>query len=452
MNFDIVSLVGMLSFYWEFHGIIALYGFCASWAILHSHERPEWSHGAHWTNHRLVFDVLVLMILHHLVSIFPACLACCNSTDVFRNCHIQIFFLLLIGLSLYWLSLRIKINLLLRHLSRSWSVTRWIRRIQPSIIILEILLRTSTLYSSRSLVCRSVRTSNIRIDILRRTRFVNTILRVFNLMDILNFLINWISHDLIVIINAQVLDLLIFRIYWMRRSNSTLGGLLYDLLIINNLIGGVRHAENLSPHLSITRLLIILRRFRVVDITFHWRGLINLNLVIFWIVRFSKKIFPMLNREFSRISLLFHPGVMSATNYLISWRVLAGRISICLTLDLYEMWSLDEISSGMPFVNWLLSFIDLQISIWILCGHSTLIRGWSKLVHISIWAYPCWIWLIHVLLISLLVPLWTLICRFLSQEFLTSKPVTLDMLHSRRFLGLLLNWRYLNVDLRGLAI
>ena len=86
---SIVSLVCVLSVDIQFHRIVSLW--CISdgrASVLHTHKWSKRSQRAHRTNHRLIVNSLVLMILHHLVSVFSPCLARSDSTYIFGYRHI----------------------------------------------------------------------------------------------------------------------------------------------------------------------------------------------------------------------------------------------------------------------------------------------------------------------------------------------------------------------------
>ena len=191
----IVCLVSELPLYWELHGVIT-FSCLRTRRLLNSHEWSKRSHRAHRSNYRLIVDHLVLMVLHHLVSIFSPSFAWCNTTNILWDGHIQILFLLF-SLSLNRLPLWIVLHL--SHLVDVWtmvlSICWWIWRIQSSIVVLEVLV-VSTMNSAWNLICRPIGRASWCIDIFCRAGLANSIL----LLYILNLLVDWVPHDLIVVV------------------------------------------------------------------------------------------------------------------------------------------------------------------------------------------------------------------------------------------------------------
>ena len=353
VNFiNIVSLISKLSLDGEFHGIVALNsGGFGTWRFLNTHKWPKRTHWTHRTNHRLVVDHLVLMVLHHLVPVFSPSFTWSDASNIFRNGHIQILVLLHFSLSLKWLSLRIVLHLAHVLIDIGWHlilpIVRGVWRIKPSIIILEVLLVITTVDSTRNLIGRPIRAPYWCVNIFRRSCFANpSLLWILDLLNILNFLIDWISHDLIVVGHTHILDLRILRIYRMRCPLCATCILMPNLILTIYFIHfrrRIRHTKYLSSHMRILLMLNLLSLVSVVYIwVLHMWRLLVLQLFVLWIIWFSQKILAVRHRELSRISLLLNPRINTIANTLISWRILPCRVGIGFALNFDKVWCLNQ--------------------------------------------------------------------------------------------------------------
>ena len=237
-------LIGILHI---FHGIKAI---CAlrHRAVLNSHEGAKTSHGAHWANHWLVIEnllVVILMVFHHLVPILPPGIARGDSSDILAHCHVKVFFLLLTLVDRGRWPLGLVRNLpILCHVSDGLSNLWRVGRVKPSFVVLETLLLLLNVH--QALACAE-------------HVFWRVLLVVATIL-----LIDWRSHC--VVTDWEVFSFVAVVYNWLRgaqRSNCFLNNII--------LIGGSWHTKRLLL-ITLSHWVESMRRakFALVSLAVPW--------------------------------------------------------------------------------------------------------------------------------------------------------------------------------------
>ena len=223
-------------------------------AILDTDKWTDGSHRTHRRNHRLVFSYLslmdILLVFHHLVAVLSSRFARGYASNILRNSHVEVLLLLLIDLApLNSLGRHRGVGRLL-HLARlthdrlrlrTRKLVGRVRRLDPPVVVLEILLRHAALNPLIRLIGNVGALIRVRVNGFGRAAAFDP---VFGLLHGGDFLVDRLAHGV-----ALVLHLLAFGVDGVARAHGPYGAH-RSRSHVSALRGCVRSARSLrGPHL-----------------------------------------------------------------------------------------------------------------------------------------------------------------------------------------------------------